>query len=157
MDRVALLARCAEAAYGAGDLARAAQLVRQALPLVHQAQQPQRAGLLHEQLARCLRRLGDPAALGEHQEAVRLVPPEPSVERARVLGSLAQYLLGLDRLPRRGRWPWRRSPSPGRSVLASRRPPPTPPWATSSPTSARPTPGWPSWRRPAGWPRSPAT
>src|SRR5262249_62401086 len=33
MDRVSLLSRCAEAAYAAGDAARAAQLVRQALPL----------------------------------------------------------------------------------------------------------------------------
>jgi len=95
MDRVALLVRCAEAAYAAGDIARAAELVRQALPLVDAAHQPQRAGLLHEQLARCLRILGDPAALGEQQQAVRLVPPEPSVERARVLGSLALYLLVL--------------------------------------------------------------
>jgi len=97
MDRVALLARCAEAAYGASDLARAAELVRQAIALVDEARQPQRAGLLQEQLARCLRWLGDPAALDAHQQAVRLVPPEPSAERARVLGSLAQHLLGLDR------------------------------------------------------------
>jgi DNA-binding CsgD family transcriptional regulator len=95
MDRVALLSRCAEAAYAAGDPDRAAQLVRQALPLVDAARQPRRAGLLHEQLARCLRILGDPAALGAQQQAVRLVPPEPSVERARVLGSLALYLLVL--------------------------------------------------------------
>jgi DNA-binding CsgD family transcriptional regulator/tetratricopeptide (TPR) repeat protein len=95
MDRVALLSRCAAAAYSAGDLARAAQLVRQALALVDQAHQPQRAGLLHEQLARCLRMLGDPDALEEQQEAVRLVAPEPSVERARVLGSLAQQLMVL--------------------------------------------------------------
>jgi ATP/maltotriose-dependent transcriptional regulator MalT len=94
---VGLLARCAEAAYGAGDLTRAAELVRQALGLVEPARQPQRAGLLHEQLARCLRRLGDPAALGEQQQAVRLVLPAPSTERARVLGSLAQYLLVIDR------------------------------------------------------------
>jgi DNA-binding CsgD family transcriptional regulator/tetratricopeptide (TPR) repeat protein len=97
MDRVRLLARCAEATYGAGDLAGAAELVRQALGLVDAVQQPQRAGLLHEQLARCLRRLGDADALGEQQEAVRLVPPEPSAERARVLGWLAQYLLVMDR------------------------------------------------------------
>ena len=97
MDRVALLARCAEAAYAAGDPARAAELVRQAIALVDQARQPLRAGLLHEQLARCLRRLGDPAALGAQQQAVRLVPPAPSAERARVLGSLAQYLLNVDR------------------------------------------------------------
>jgi ATP/maltotriose-dependent transcriptional regulator MalT len=90
-DRVAVLSRCGEAAYAAGDTGRAAQLLRQALALVDEARQPQRAGLLHEQLARCLRMLGDPEALGEQQEAVRL---EPSAERARVLGSLA-LLLGL--------------------------------------------------------------
>src|SRR5262249_25392920 len=82
MDRVRLLSRCAEAAYAAGDAARAVQLVRQALPLVDEVRQPQRAGLLHEQLARYLRLLGDPAALGEQQQAVRLVAPEPSAERA---------------------------------------------------------------------------
>src|SRR5262249_7811712 len=42
MDRVSLLSRCAEAAYAAGDAARAAQLVRQALPLADAARQPQR-------------------------------------------------------------------------------------------------------------------
>src|SRR5215510_9840567 len=97
MDRVRLLSRCAEAAYAAGDVARAVQLVRQALPLVDEACQPQRAGLLHEQLARYLRLLGDPAALGEQQQAVRLVAPAPSAERARVLGSLAALLVLVDR------------------------------------------------------------
>jgi len=99
MDRVRLLSRCAEAAYSAGDAARAAELVRQALALAGQARQPQRVGLLHEQMARYLRLLGDPAALGEQQEAVRLVAPEPSAERARVLGSLAQMLVLVDRFP----------------------------------------------------------
>jgi DNA-binding CsgD family transcriptional regulator/tetratricopeptide (TPR) repeat protein len=98
MDRVGLLARCAEAAYGTGDLTRAAELVRQALGLVDQERQPLRAGLLHERLAHCLRRLRDPAALDAHQQAVRLVPPQPSVERAWVLGSLAQYLAMVDHL-----------------------------------------------------------
>jgi DNA-binding CsgD family transcriptional regulator/tetratricopeptide (TPR) repeat protein len=97
MDRVSLLARCGEAAHAAGDIARAAQLVRQAIALVDEARQPQRAGLLHEQLARHLRTLGDPAALDAQREAVRLVPPEPSAEQARVLGSLAQYLVLVDR------------------------------------------------------------
>jgi tetratricopeptide (TPR) repeat protein len=97
MDRASLLSRCAEAAYAAGGAARAAELVRQALALAGQARQPQRAGLLHEQLARYLRRLGDPAALGEQQAAVRLVAPAASVERARVLGSLAAYLVLVDR------------------------------------------------------------
>jgi DNA-binding CsgD family transcriptional regulator/tetratricopeptide (TPR) repeat protein len=97
MDQVAVLSRYAQAAYAAGDPARAAQLIRRALPLVDQAHQPQRAGLLSEQLARCLRMLGDPDALAAQQEAVRLVPPEPSAERARVLGSLAQYLVLVSR------------------------------------------------------------
>jgi len=97
MDRVSLLSRCAEAAYAAGDPARAVELARQALPLVAEARQPQRAGLLHEQLARYLRLLGDPAALGEQQEAVRLVAPTRSAERARVLGSLAHLLVLVDR------------------------------------------------------------
>jgi DNA-binding CsgD family transcriptional regulator len=97
MDRVALLSRCAEAAYAAGDPARAAQLGRQALGLVEQARQPQRAGLLHEQLAHYLRTLGNPGALAEQQEAVRLVPPESSAKRARVLGSLALLLVLVSR------------------------------------------------------------
>jgi DNA-binding CsgD family transcriptional regulator len=97
MDRVGLLSRCAEAAYGTGDPTGAAELVRQALGLVDAARQPLRAGLLHEQLARCLRRLSDPAALAEQQQAVRLVPPQPSLERAWVLGSLAHYLETVDR------------------------------------------------------------
>jgi DNA-binding CsgD family transcriptional regulator/tetratricopeptide (TPR) repeat protein len=98
VDQVALLARCAEAAYAAGDPARAAELIRQAPPLVDPVRQPQRAGLLHEQLALYLRKLADPGALVEQQEAVRLVAPEPSAERARVLGSLAQLLALLSHL-----------------------------------------------------------
>jgi DNA-binding CsgD family transcriptional regulator/tetratricopeptide (TPR) repeat protein len=100
MDRAALLARCGYAAYAAGDPARAAELVRQAIALADEARQPQRAGLLHDQLARYLRILGDPGALDAHQQAVRLVPRRPSAERARVLGSLAQYLLVIARVPR---------------------------------------------------------
>jgi predicted ATPase len=157
MDRVGLLARCGEAAYAAGDPARAVELVRQALALVDQAHQPQRAGLLHEQLARCLRRLSDPAALGEQQEAVRLVRPEPSAERARVLGPLAHLLVLVDRFAEAKGRPRTRSPSPGRSVPSPRRPPPAPRWAAPSSTSARSTPGSPSCRRRFGWPRRPAT
>jgi hypothetical protein len=128
MDRVGLRARCGEAAYAAADFTRAAELVRRALALVDQAHQPQRAGLLGEQLARCLRMRGDPAALDAQQQAVRLMAPEASVERARVLGSLAQYLLVVaDRSEEPGDWRSRRSPSPSRSVPSPRRPPPAPP------------------------------
>jgi tetratricopeptide (TPR) repeat protein len=97
MDRVELLARCGEAAFAAGSLARAAELVRHALELIDARHQPQRAGLLHEQLARCLRRLIDPGALAEQRLAVQLVAPQPSVERTRVLGSLARLLVLVDR------------------------------------------------------------
>src|SRR5262249_8084087 len=95
--RVGLPAAWGGGADSAGDAARAAELARQALPLAGQARQPQRAGLLHEQLARYLRLLGDPAALGEQQEAVRLVAPAPSAERGRVLGSPAALLVLVDR------------------------------------------------------------
>ena len=98
MDRVGLLSRCAESAYAAGDPVRAAELVRHALALVDEGRQPQRAGLLHEQLARHLHMLGDPDALAEQQQAVRLVLPEPSQGRVRVLGSLAHLLVVVDRL-----------------------------------------------------------
>jgi DNA-binding CsgD family transcriptional regulator len=97
MDRPLLLSRCAEAAYAAGDPARAAELVSQALALVDEARHPQRAGLLHEQLSRCLRMLGDVGTLVEQQQAVRLVPPGPSAERARVLDSLAELLVLVSR------------------------------------------------------------
>jgi tetratricopeptide (TPR) repeat protein len=73
------------------------QLLREALPLVDEALQPERAGLLHEQLARCLRTLSNPDALVEQQEAVRLVRPEPSLKRARVLGSLAMLMVLVSR------------------------------------------------------------
>jgi predicted ATPase len=152
MDRVSLLSRCGEAAYAAGDPARAAELVRQALPLVDPASQPRRAGLLHEQLARCLRMLGDPAALGQQQQAVRLVAPEPSPERARVLGSLAHLLALVDRFEEARGIAERRPPSPARSVPAPRRPMPAPRSAAPSSTSAKPTPGSRSWKQPAGWP-----
>ena len=98
-DRVGVLWRGANAAHLAGDLSRAAELARRAVESVDGVRQPRRAGLLHELLARCLRRLGDPAALGEHQEAVRLMPPELSAERAQVLNSLARHLLVIAARP----------------------------------------------------------
>jgi tetratricopeptide (TPR) repeat protein len=159
MDRVGLLARCAETAYGAGDPAGAAELVRQALGLVDAARQPRRAGLLHEQLARCLGRLGDPwaGALAEQQQAVRLVPSEPSPERARVLGSLALLLVLVDRFTE-ARGPAEEAAAiAGQVGAVAEEAIPAPPWAPPLCTSATLTPGWPSWRRAAGWPLKPAT
>jgi ATP/maltotriose-dependent transcriptional regulator MalT len=96
-DRVSVLSRCADAVSWAGDAARAAQLARQAVALADEARQPQRVGLLHEQLAACLRELGDPGALAEQQEAVRLVAPGPTPQRARALLSLAWHLVRMAR------------------------------------------------------------
>jgi tetratricopeptide (TPR) repeat protein len=105
-DRMSLLSRRAEAAYAAGEPARAAQLVRQALPLTHEARQPARAGLLHEQLARCLRMLGDPGALAQQEEAVAIAAKvAASAEEANArtalgtaLGALGETDAGLAEL-----------------------------------------------------------
>jgi DNA-binding NarL/FixJ family response regulator len=91
-DRVTVLSRCASAASWAGDIPRAAQLVRQAAALIDAARQPQRLGLLRERLGCHLEALGDPGWLAELREAVRLVASQPSPERALVVGSLAWHL-----------------------------------------------------------------
>jgi DNA-binding NarL/FixJ family response regulator len=91
-DRVSVLSRCARAASWGGDIARAAQLVRQAAALTDQARQPRRLALLRERLGCHLEALGDPGWLAELQEAVRLVGSQPSPERALVIGSLAWHL-----------------------------------------------------------------
>jgi hypothetical protein len=156
-DRVSLLSRCAEAADAAGDTGRAAQLVRQALALVDPVGQPGRAGLLHEQLARHLRTLGDPDALAEQQQAVRLVPPGPSAERARALGSLAIYLTLVDRCAE-GRELAEQAAAMGAKVGAGAEEAAARTalgWALAH--SVNRTPGSPSWRPPIGWPPRPAT
>jgi len=91
-DRVSVLSRCAKAASWAGDILRAAQLVRQAAALTDQARQPRRLALLRERLGCHLEALGDPGWLAELQQAARLVAPQPSPERALVVGSLAWHL-----------------------------------------------------------------
>jgi DNA-binding CsgD family transcriptional regulator len=94
LDRVGLLERAAGAAHLAGDDARAAQLLRQALAGVDPASDPARAGSLQELLGRSLWETLDDGALAAYQEAVRLVPAEPpSAERARVLAGYAELLL----------------------------------------------------------------
>lgn len=92
-DRVTVLSRCANAADWAGDVARAAQLVRQAVALTDEAREPQRLALLRERLGCHLQTLGDPGWLAEMQEAVRLIGPEPSPQRALVVGSHAWHLV----------------------------------------------------------------
>ncbi|HEV2872913.1 MAG TPA: hypothetical protein VG409_16025, partial [Actinomycetota bacterium] len=93
MDKAELLARTGEAAANAGAADRAVALVRAALSEVDPAADPRLAGQLTERLAYHLRVAGRPGAFEAYQEAVRLVPPGPSVARARVLAGLGQALM----------------------------------------------------------------
>ena len=93
MDKAELLARAGEAAANAGAADRAVALVRGALAEVDPAADPLLAGQLTERLAFHLRIAGRPGAFEAYQEAVRLVPPGPTVARARVLAGLGQALM----------------------------------------------------------------
>jgi DNA-binding CsgD family transcriptional regulator len=99
LTRGELLRRAAEAAELSGDLARAQQLIEAAIEATDAGVEPERAGLLHARRGYLRWAQGDtPAALGEYERAVTLVPAEPpSAARARVLASLANSLLGLGR------------------------------------------------------------
>jgi DNA-binding CsgD family transcriptional regulator/tetratricopeptide (TPR) repeat protein len=93
LDKVDLLARAAEAAANAGAADRAVALGRGALAEVDAGRDPLLAGQLTERLAFHLRTAGRPGAFEAYHEAVRLVPPAPTVERARVLAGLGQALM----------------------------------------------------------------
>jgi DNA-binding CsgD family transcriptional regulator len=93
LDKVELLARAAEAAGNTGASERAVALVRSALAEVDPAQDPLLASQLTERLAFHLRIGGRLGAFEAYQEAVRLVPPAPSAERARVLAGLGQAVM----------------------------------------------------------------
>jgi DNA-binding CsgD family transcriptional regulator/tetratricopeptide (TPR) repeat protein len=93
VDHVELMTLAAEQADMTGTFERAIALVRAALDEIDTATDPVRAGVLHERLGRFLW-AGDQDGLPDHEEALRLVPPEPpSAERARVLGGYAQILM----------------------------------------------------------------
>jgi len=93
MDKAELLARAGEAAANAGAADRAVALVRGALAEVDPVAEPLLAGELTERLAFHLRVAGRPGAFEAYQEAIRLVPPGPTVARARVLAGLGQALM----------------------------------------------------------------
>src|SRR5262249_62044922 len=86
------------------------------------------AALLHEQRARCLRRLGTPAALGEQQEAVRLVASWP-VSRVLPIPASPPTSATTGSPPAAPASRARRPPP-------SRAPPPNPPAATRQPRTA---------------------
>ena len=93
LDKAELLARAGEAAANAGAADRAVALVRGALAEVAPGRDPLLAGQLTERLGFHLRIAGRPGAMEAYQEAIGLVPPGPTVERARVLAGLGQALM----------------------------------------------------------------
>ena len=87
-----LYIRAAEAAFAAGDPARASAYSEAAAAALDDPHERLALGLVMEQLGRYRRASGDQeGSLAAYQRAVDLVPREPSAARARVLGSLAQF------------------------------------------------------------------
>jgi DNA-binding CsgD family transcriptional regulator/tetratricopeptide (TPR) repeat protein len=87
-----LYLRSAEAAFAAGDPARASAFAEAAAATLDDPRERPALGLVMEQLAGYKRASGDhDGSLAAYRRAVELVPPEPSAARARVLASLAQF------------------------------------------------------------------
>ena len=87
-----LYVRAAEAAFAAGDPARASAYCEAAAAALDDPHERLALGLVMEQLGRYRRASGDQeGSLAAYKRAVDLVPREPTAARARVLGSLAQF------------------------------------------------------------------
>jgi tetratricopeptide (TPR) repeat protein len=98
LDRVELLTRAADAAGFAAQAQRALVLLTEALGRLDPAVDPVRVALLYLRLGGRRWHVGDePGCLAALDQAVRIMPAEPSAERARVLGHLAQWLMMADR------------------------------------------------------------
>ena len=98
-DRGELLARAADAASRCGAMVRALTLVDEALASPRVADDPVRAGLLHERRGWYLYRAGRPDdALAAYELAVDLVPRQPrTAARARVVQAHAHALVRVGR------------------------------------------------------------
>ncbi|HXQ95950.1 MAG TPA: LuxR C-terminal-related transcriptional regulator, partial [Candidatus Acidoferrales bacterium] len=120
LDRPELLARTAEAAFVDGAFRRAAALAARAIDaradtsalsdvvaLGHDARERRalELGSLYERLGRYRWAAGEiDAALSAFAAGAQCVPPGPSLERARVLGALAQALMLEGRFEESARW-----------------------------------------------------
>lgn len=95
MGHVEMLRYTATQAEMSGSTDRALDYIKSGLAEVDAERDPIAAALLHERYGRYLWMLsGSWADILEHcREAVRLVPPEPSVARAKVLATLGQQLM----------------------------------------------------------------
>ncbi len=95
-----LLARAADDAFADGRPTRAAAFAESAIARLDERADRVTLALLHERLGRYRRAAGDQdGSIVAHRRAVELIPPEPTRERALVIGSLAQVrmLQGLFR------------------------------------------------------------
>jgi DNA-binding CsgD family transcriptional regulator/tetratricopeptide (TPR) repeat protein len=87
-----LYIRAGEAAFAAGDPARASAYSEAAAAALDDPRERLALGLVMDQLGRYRRASGDQkGSLAAYKRAVDLVPREPTAARARVLGSLAQF------------------------------------------------------------------
>ena len=94
VDQVELLTRTADAAATSGRSQRALALLTTAIDQLDPAIDPVRAALLLMRLGGERWATGDePGCLAAFEEAVRILPVEPSAERARVLAEYAQSLM----------------------------------------------------------------
>lgn len=99
-DRVELFRRAARAAEASDDRRHAAALRRHAVDAVDTSEDPVRAAVLIEELARALYRTGETdASLRSYEKAVAMLTDSPTTERARVLAGLGQIWMLLDRFP----------------------------------------------------------
>jgi ATP/maltotriose-dependent transcriptional regulator MalT len=93
LDRVDLLLRAGVAAGQAGRVELSRALFVEAVDRLDQTADPMRAALLLMALGRRYWEAGDePASLAAFDQAINLLPVEPSAERARVLAAHAQAL-----------------------------------------------------------------
>jgi DNA-binding CsgD family transcriptional regulator/tetratricopeptide (TPR) repeat protein len=98
MDLVEMLRAAAESAHLAGSAARAVDLDRKALDLIDERQDPIRAGLIHSRLGWFRWATGEShAMIDESRLAMELIPDEPTMERATVVGGLASALMPTGR------------------------------------------------------------
>ena len=94
LDQAELLTRTADAAAASGRSQRALALLTTAIDQLDPAVDPVRAALLLMRLGGERWATGDePGCLAAFEEAVRILPAEPSAERARVLAEYAQLLM----------------------------------------------------------------
>jgi tetratricopeptide (TPR) repeat protein len=109
LDRVELLTRAADVATACARADQALVLLTEALDRLASAADPVRTALLHMRLGGARWDVGDePGCLAALDQAVRILPAEPSVDRARILTHHAQWLMAT----------WRYRDAIGRSEQA---------------------------------------